>query len=195
MPPAARRGLLALLTAAAVAVVAALAAAAVAAPLQLAPGRGLLASDCDRSAPSTARAAVGLFLQSAVERDGLGASYGVAYSSIRGKQSCAEWRSGTIAVVPFPHIDWQLSGIARAWCSGGRVLFAVQLVAGDGALPDTLFLLGLRPLAGGTWVVDYWLPALPQVLPERPLVPLDDFVGGGAGAAGCGLPDQLRAVR
>lgn len=178
--PAARRLAVLALVAAAVATL-----AADGAPARAAVVRPAGLSPCDRTAPATLRAAVEIFLRSAVARTDLGSSYAAVTAAIRQSQSCEEWRSGTIAVVPYAGLDWGRSGIARAWCTDGGTMFAVRAVAADGVLPDTLFLLGVRSLADGTWAVDYWLPALARALPARPLVALDDFVGG-AGAGACG---------
>jgi hypothetical protein len=98
------------------------------------------------------------FLATAVARRNLAASYDLVAPALKQDLTLAQWKSGTIPVVPYPVADATTS-LKPVSSFTGAVLFRVTLTPrpGSSAKPG-LFDLSERKL-GGRWLVDGWTSA------------------------------------
>jgi len=99
------------------------------------------------------------FLETAVLRKNLAASYGLVGPDLKGGMSLAQWRKGSIPVQPYPAINVKTAKFTVLTSSKDELRLVVgPLVARKGS--------GIRPLAfylnvdklGGRWLVNYFLP-------------------------------------
>jgi hypothetical protein len=99
------------------------------------------------------------FVETAVLRQNLDASYPLVGPDLKGGMSLAQWRKGSIPVQPFPAINAKTARFTVLTSSKSELRLVVgPLVARKGS--------GVRPLAfylnvdriGGKWLVNYFLP-------------------------------------
>ena len=159
-----------------------------------------LAAPAGASAPLTAadrqqiNAAVDTFVNHAVRRTGIAASYGVVTPAMRGGMTVKQWSRGSLPVYPYPargrHHPWTIQ-----YRSGNELgLELILQPPRKSALGQLLFTLTLKRL-GGRWLIDDFQPAAtfapegsaPKVTAQRDFMP----AGQSEDAAGSGKPHQI----
>jgi hypothetical protein len=101
------------------------------------------------------------FLETAVQRKNLDASYGLVGPDLKGGMSLAQWRKGNIAVVPYPAGNAKTAKFVVTSSHKDRLMLQVVLTPRRGSHVRPLaFFLGLDRASGKRerWVVNYWLP-------------------------------------
>lgn len=102
------------------------------------------------------------FIETAVERRHLDASWRLVAPTLRGNFTLKRWLSGNIPVVPYPADTRKHAPVKIEYSYQDSVLFLVLLEPkpGDSTKPQ-LFHLGLHAYGKGKarhWLVDYWAP-------------------------------------
>jgi hypothetical protein len=103
------------------------------------------------------------FIQTAVERRDLDASYNIVHPDIRGRLTRKEWDTGNIPVIDYPAENAKTASFLVDYSYPTQMLLEVDLVAkpGSGVRPHLLFFIGLKRKAdktSGRWLVNYWQP-------------------------------------
>lgn len=103
------------------------------------------------------------FIETAVERQNLDASYDIVHPDIRGRLTRKQWDTGNIPVVGYPANNAKTADLVVDYSYPTQVLFDVDLVArrGSGVRPHLLFFIGLKRQGdkpNGRWLVNYWQP-------------------------------------
>src|SRR4249919_2788200 len=124
----------------------------------------LLAAPAIAAAPLSAtdrqqiNAAVDTFVNHAVRRSNVGASYAVVTPNMRGGMTLKQWSRGSLPVYPYPaggqHHPWTVQ-----YRSGNEL--GIELILQPprkSSLGQLLFELTLKHV-GGRWLVDYFQPA------------------------------------
>ena len=98
------------------------------------------------------------FLETAVLRKNLAASYPLVGPDLKGGMSLAQWRKGDIAVVPYPAVNAKTAKFHITSSRKNELFAQVLLTSRKGSGVKALaFNLGVDRI-GGKWVVNYWLP-------------------------------------
>jgi hypothetical protein len=99
------------------------------------------------------------FLETAVLRQNLDASYGLVAPDLKGGMSRAQWRKGNIAVTYYPAANAKTAKLVVKSSHRNQLMLQVVLNPrkGSGVRPLS-FTLGLDRVGGKRWLVNYWLP-------------------------------------
>jgi hypothetical protein len=132
----------------------------------------------DRSAvPSTVKLAPGAtrvarqFIQTAVARKHLDQAYKIVTEQIRQGQSLKSWRTGNIAVIPYPVAEIKYAPMKIDFSYPTEAQIQIALLPKAGAtVKSQLFLMDLVK-RHGTWLVNSWVPR------SSPPVPSDSSSG------------------
>ena len=117
------------------------------------------------------------FIKTAVARRDLEAAYPLVGPSIKQGMSLAEWKTGNIAVIPFPIDKLDYAPFKVDYAHPGDVLMEVALLAKDkSGVKSQIFFINVKKFGKGDkarWLVDNWVP--------RGAAPVPDgaFRGGG----------------
>jgi hypothetical protein len=111
----------------------------------------------DPTAYKVARA----FIESAVLRKNLDASYSLVNPEIRGTLTRKQWRTGNIPVIGYPADNAKTAGFQVVYSYKTQMELIVDLVAKPGSQvrPHLSFYIGLVRKGGkpkGRWLVNYW---------------------------------------
>ncbi|HZU20599.1 MAG TPA: hypothetical protein VE982_05240 [Gaiellaceae bacterium] len=111
------------------------------------------------------------FIETAVLRRNIDASYALVHPDLRGRMTRAQWDTGNIPVIDYPAENAKTATFLVDFSYQTQMLLEVDLVAkpGSGVRPHLAFFLGLKRAHGkknGAWLVNYWEPHW------RPPVPL-----------------------
>jgi hypothetical protein len=123
---------------------------AAAKPVRLAPS--------DRAAIN---ATLDIFVNHAVKRHDVAASYDVVTPTLRGGMSRKAWSRGSIPVYPYPAQSSQFHGWTIQYRSSDELAIELMLsprASSKGKLGQILFHVYLKP-ANGRWLVDSFMPA------------------------------------
>jgi hypothetical protein len=103
------------------------------------------------------------FLETAVVRKNLDAAYGIVGPDIKGGMSRAQWRTGNIAVSPYPAMNAKTAKFHVTESHPNQLFAQVALYPrkGSGVKKPLAFNLGVQRVRG-KWIVNYWLPE-PQI--------------------------------
>ena len=106
------------------------------------------------------------FIQTAVARKNLTEAYGLVTDEIKQGQTLASWRTGNIAVVPYPVDDVKYAPmkIDFSYPNEAQVEIALLPKTGSGARPQ-LFLMDLVR-RDGKWLVNSWVPRSSPPVPN-----------------------------
>ena len=104
------------------------------------------------------------FLETAVLRKNLDAAYAIVGPDLKGGMSLAQWRKGSIAVVPYPAVNAKTAKFHVTESHKNQLFAQVVLYPrkGSGVNKGLAFNLGVQRAGGKKWVVNYWLPE-PQI--------------------------------
>ncbi|HZP71754.1 MAG TPA: hypothetical protein VFA97_00095 [Gaiellaceae bacterium] len=113
------------------------------------------------------------FLETAVLRKNVDASYNLVHVDLKGRMTRKQWDTGNIPVVDYPANNAKTAAFQVDFSYQTEMLLEVNLVAKRGSpstvRPNLDFFLGLKRAGGkkdGRWLVNYWEPHW------RPPVPL-----------------------
>ena len=131
----------------------------------------------DRSAvPATVKLTPGAtvvarrFIQTAVARQNLPAAYKLVTDEIRQGQTLAEWKTGNIAVVPYPVDDVKYAPMKIDFSYPKEVQLEIALLPTDKAqkqgVTSQLFILDMIKDKRGKWLVNAWVPRSSPPVPN-----------------------------
>ncbi len=112
------------------------------------------------------------FIETAVARQNLDASYDIVHPDIRGRLTRKEWDTGNIPVIGYPAANATTAAFVPVYSYPTQMLLNVDLVAkvGSGVRPELLFFIGLRRQGdkpNGRWLVNYWEPHWRPPIPTQ----------------------------
>ena len=122
----------------------------------------------DASAKEVARA----FIQTAVMRQNIDASYDMVHPDLRGRLSRKQWDTGNIPVITYPAANAKTAHFVVDYSYQTEALLEVDLVARahSNVRPELLFFLGLKRehnKPNGRWLVSYWEPHWRPPIPTQ----------------------------
>jgi hypothetical protein len=98
------------------------------------------------------------FIESAVARKNLGDSYKLVTDEIRQGQSLKSWKTGNIAVVPYPVVDVKYAPMKIDFSYPAEAMIEVALLPKAGSkVHGQLFGMDLVK-RNGRWLVNSWVP-------------------------------------
>jgi hypothetical protein len=123
-----------------------------------------------------ARRVAGRFIQTAVARKHLDEAYALVGPAIKQGQTLKEWKTGNIAVVPYPVDALQFAPMKVDYSYPREAQIQVALLPTDKAEKDgvkpQLFIATLIKNTQGKWLVNAWVPR------SSPPVPSANPAGG-----------------
>jgi len=106
------------------------------------------------------------FIESAVARKNLGDSYSIVTEEIRQGQSLKSWKTGNIAVVPFPVVDVKYAPMKIDFSYPAEAMIEVALLPKAGVkIHGQLFMMDLVK-RNGKWLVNSWVPRSSPPVPH-----------------------------
>jgi hypothetical protein len=126
--------------------------------------------------PTAAEFAVGRkFIETAVARKNLGASYNIVHVDLKGRLTRKDWLTGNIPVISYQATNTDTAAFIPIYSYQDQGLFDIDLLAKKGTSnrPDLLFFIGmkrekLKDGHWGPWLVNYWEPHWRPPIPEAP---------------------------
>jgi hypothetical protein len=111
------------------------------------------------------------FIQSAVARTNLDASYNIVHPDIKGRLTRKQWDTGNIPVIDYPAENAKTASFLVDYSYPTQMLLEVDLVAKPGSQvrPHLLFYIGLKRQGdkpSGRWLVNYWEPHWRPPVPD-----------------------------
>ena len=108
------------------------------------------------------------FLETAVLRKNLDASYGIVGPVLKEGMSRAQWRKGAIAVDPYPAGNAKTAALNVAYSQKNHLMLIVALTPqkGSGVQPQA-YKLGVDRI-NGKWLVNYWIADYSHKVKENP---------------------------
>jgi hypothetical protein len=106
------------------------------------------------------------FIESAVARKNLGDSYNLVTEEIRQGQSLKAWKTGNIAVIPYPVVDVKYAPMKIDFSYPAEAMIEVALLPKAGAkVHGQLFIMDLVK-RDGKWLVNSWVPRASAPVPN-----------------------------
>jgi hypothetical protein len=106
------------------------------------------------------------FIETAVARRNLGEAYTLVTDEIRQGQSLASWKTGNIAVIPYPVDDIKYAPMKIDFSYANEAMIEVALLPKQGAkIPSQLFQMDLVR-RNGKWLVNTWSPKSSPPVPR-----------------------------
>jgi hypothetical protein len=98
------------------------------------------------------------FLETAVLRKNLAASYGIVGPTLKEGMSAAQWRKGNIAVDPYPANNAKTAALDVVYSQKNHLMLIVKLTPqkGSGVNKPQAYKLGVDRIHG-KWLVNYWI--------------------------------------
>ena len=106
------------------------------------------------------------FIETAVARKNLGQAYSLVTEQIRQGQSLKAWKTGNIAVIPYPVVDVKYAPMKIDFSYPNEALIEVALLPKAGAkIHGILFSMDLVK-RNGKWLVNSWVPRTSPPVPN-----------------------------
>jgi hypothetical protein len=105
------------------------------------------------------------FIETAVARKNLSAAYGLVTSEIRQGQTLAEWKTGNIAVIPYPVADVKYAPMKIDFSYPKEALIEIALLPKNAKIKSQLFQMDLVK-RGDKWLVNSWSPRSSAPVPN-----------------------------
>jgi hypothetical protein len=106
------------------------------------------------------------FIESAVARKNLASSYPLVTNEIRQGQSLKSWKTGNIAVVPYPVVDVKYAPMKIDFSYPAEAMIEVALLPKPGIKTrGQLFIMDLVK-RDGKWLVNSWVPRSSPPVPS-----------------------------
>jgi hypothetical protein len=127
------------------------------------------ASKSTKVAPSASALQVARkFLETAVLRKNLDASYAIVGPTLKEQMSRAQWRKGNIAVDPYPANNAKTAKLNVAYSHKNHLMLIVALTPQKGSgVPPQAYKLGVDRI-NGKWLVNYWIADYSHKVKENP---------------------------
>ena len=120
--------------------------------------------------PAEVRSVAQKFIKTAVARRDLESAYSIVGPSIKQGMSLAEWKTGNIAVIPFPVDKLDYAPFKVDYSHKDDVLMEVALLTKDGSgIKGQTFFIGIKKFGKGDkarWLVDNWVPRGSAPVPD-----------------------------
>jgi len=118
--------------------------------------------------PPGAMKAARQFIKTAVARENLAAGYKWAGPQIRQGQTLAEWKTGNIAVIPYPvdSIDYAPMKVDFSYPNEAQIEVALLPKASAKGVRSQLFIADLIKTKSGQWQVNAWVPRSSPPVPN-----------------------------
>jgi hypothetical protein len=113
------------------------------------------------------------FIETAVARQDLNASYDIVHPDLKGRLTLAQWDRGDIPVITYAAVNAASASFTVDYSFQTSALLEVVLIAKlhTETRPELLFFLGLKRAGGktsGRWLVSYWEPDWRPPMPMAP---------------------------
>lgn len=106
------------------------------------------------------------FIESAVARKNLAESYPIVTDEIRQGQSLKSWKTGNIAVVPYPVVDVKYAPMKIDFSYPNEALIEVALLPkANSKVKGQLFIMDIVKRKG-KWLVNSWVPRSSAPVPN-----------------------------
>jgi hypothetical protein len=110
------------------------------------------------------------FIKTAVARKDLESAYAIVGPSIKQGMTLAEWKTGDIAVIPFPVDELDYAPFKVDYAHPNDVLMEVALLTNEGSkIKGQTFFIGIKKFGKGgkaRWLVDNWVPRSSAPVPD-----------------------------
>jgi hypothetical protein len=110
------------------------------------------------------------FIKTAVARKDLESAYAIVGPSIKQGMTLAEWKTGDIAVIPFPVDELDYAPFKVDYAHPNDVLMEVALLTNEGSkIKGQTFFIGIKKFGKGDkarWLVDNWVPRSSAPVPD-----------------------------
>ena len=110
------------------------------------------------------------FIKTAVARRDLASAYELVGPQIKQGMTLAEWKTGNIAVIPFPIDKLDFAPFKVDYAHPNDVLMEVALLAKTGAgVKSQIFFINVKKFGKGAnakWLVDNWVPRGSAPVPD-----------------------------
>jgi hypothetical protein len=110
------------------------------------------------------------FIKTAVARKNLESAYAIVGPSIKQGMTLAEWKTGDIAVIPFPVDELDYAPFKVDYAHPHDVLMEVALLTNEGSkIKGQTFFIGIKKFGKGDkarWLVDNWVPRSSAPVPD-----------------------------
>ena len=110
------------------------------------------------------------FIKTAVARKNLESAYTIVGPSIKQGMTLAEWKTGDIAVIPFPVDQLAYAPFKVDYAHPNDVLMEVALLTNEGSkIKGQTFFIGIKKFGKGDkarWLVDNWVPRGSAPVPD-----------------------------
>ena len=113
------------------------------------------------------------FINTAVLRKDVDASYNIVHVDLKGRMTRKEWDTGNIPVIDYPAENGSTAAFKVDYSYQTSALMEIDLVAKPHAQvrPELLFFIGLKRAGNkpnGRWLVNYWEPHWKPPIPVAP---------------------------
>jgi len=110
------------------------------------------------------------FIKTAVARKNLESAYTIVGPSIKQGMTLSEWKTGDIAVIPFPVDQLAYAPFKVDYAHPNDVLMEVALLTNEGSkIKGQTFFIGIKKFGTGDkarWLVDNWVPRSSAPVPD-----------------------------
>jgi hypothetical protein len=115
------------------------------------------------------RSEIRTFIATVVARKNVDAAWPVVGPTLKAGYNRAQWRRAhDLPVVPYPGVDTKHIQFYLDYASTKEILVEVGLSGKPGvSTRPTTFQLGLIPVGGKKWLVDYWMPRWTPPVPQN----------------------------
>ena len=122
------------------------------------------------SVPPEVKTIAQKFIKTAVARKNLESAYTIVGPSIKQGMTLAEWKTGDIAVIPFPVDQLAYAPFKVDYAHPNDVLMEVALLTNEGSkIKGQTFFIGIKKFGKGDkarWLVDNWVPRSSAPVPD-----------------------------
>ena len=120
--------------------------------------------------PAEVRSVAQKFIKTAVARKDLESAYDIVGPSIKQGMTLKEWKTGNIAVIPFPVDKLDYAPFKVDYSHKDDVLMEVALLTKEGTgIKGQTFFIGIKKFGKGDkarWLVDNWVPRGSAPVPD-----------------------------
>jgi len=108
------------------------------------------------------------FIQTAVARRNLEVAYPLVGPAIKQGMTLTAWKTGNIAVIPFPVEKLDFATFKVDYAHARDVLMEVALLSNDASVKGQVFYINVKKFGKGVnakWLVDSWVPRSSALVP------------------------------
>ena len=124
----------------------------------------------EHTVPPEVKSIAQKFIKTAVAGKNLESAYTIVGPSIKQGMTLAEWKTGNIAVIPFPVDKLDYAPFKVDYAHPNDVLMEVALLTNEGSrIKGQTFFIGIKKFGTGDkarWLVDNWVPRGSAPVPD-----------------------------